>query len=1105
MKFVYSLKRALLLNFLLAAVLPLLLFALFVRFYVGDHLLGEVAAHNHFLVAEIRSNAEEFLEKPVGVLKHIREIFDNQDGFVKSEINTYLEQEVRHSDFFESIYLLDKEGKVIYLGVSSQLEQQKHDYLSIDLSSHEIVSHSFDSDEVYWTDTFISVVTGKPSITLGLAVQDHVLVGNVGLENLEKIVTRFSTLPDLDFAIVDRKGILIAHTDQNKALQRVSMMYHPEVAKSLGQNTDVPVHTHEDNSMLETVLKVPTTGWAIWVGRDRETVLQPVDDLQNFMLIVLLFSIIVGTLQSVFNSRKVMQPISGLVDGASKMADGIYEINLPDKSYREIDELASGFNQMSLAVHERETSIVEREARFRNLVNSIEGVVWEFDVIQNKFLFVSAHCDELLGCSYEQWLESPEFWKTHIHPDDRQWVSDYFKGLSDGRLSPQFEFRMINSSGKLLWVRNMVNVVRSTDQSRRLYGVILDITDRKGSEIALRNSEVRFRSLVEQAADAIYIHDQDGRFVEVNEQACTLLGYARDELLTMSVSDVDVSHDPVTTLSIWNSVRHGETLTLDGEHRCKDGSLVPVEIRLGSFSFENEPLFLALARDVTQRRKVDAALRESEERFRNYFELGLIGMALTRRDGSYIQFNDRLCEIVGYERAELEHKKWADITHPEDIENNIVDMKQILSGEINRFTTEKRYVKKSGEIVFASISVAGVRNINGDVDHTIAIVEDITQRKNAENSLRESEEQVRLLLNSTAEGIYGIDLEGYCTFCNPSALKMLGYENESDFLGKHIHDLIHHTTLNGENISQEDCLICQAVEGEEFVQSDDDVFWRSDGSWFHTEYWGHRIEKDGELIGTVVTFHDVTERKLLQQQSIRTAQLASLGELAAGVAHEINNPINGVINYAQILLNRLEKNNLETDLAERIMKEGERIAVIVKDLLFFAREGGPEVRLSNISEVLSEALSLTEAQIKKEGILLNFDIEENLPLISTRAQQMQQLFLNVLSNARHALNEKFPGHDEKKLIEVVMCKIKKKSNNYVQIKIKDYGTGIPAEMLEKVMNPFVTTKPAGVGTGLGLSISHEIIENHHGDFRIESRDGEWTEVIIELPVADKDE
>ncbi|PLY02446.1 MAG: hypothetical protein C0623_03855, partial [Desulfuromonas sp.] len=367
------------------------------------------------------------------------------------------------------------------------------------------------------------------------------------------------------------------------------------------------------------------------------------------------------------------------------------------------------------------------------------------------------------------------------------------------------------------------------------------------------------------------------------------------------------------------------------------------------------------------------------------------------------------------------------------------------------------------------------------------------------------EEQIRLLLNSTAEGIYSTDQAGICTLCNPAALEMLGYQSEDEVIGKNMHELIHYSHLDGSALTQEECQIKNAISKMQAAYSADEVFWKADGSWFYVEYRAHPVVKEGEIVGSVVTFHDITEQKLLHQQSIRTAQLASLGELAAGVAHEINNPINGVINYAQILLNRLQNSNIDTDLADRIIKEGERIATIVRDLLFFARESGPEVRLANVDDLLAEALSLTEAQIRKEGISLQIDAAGDLPQVYTRAQQIQQLFLNVLSNARHALNEKYPERDDRKKIEIFIDVAEKRKKQFVRVSIKDYGCGIPGKMLEKVMTPFVTTKPAGVGTGLGLSISHEIVNNHKGEFEIKSREGKWTEVVVILPAVEKDE
>jgi len=233
---------------------------------------------------------------------------------------------------------------------------------------------------------------------------------------------------------------------------------------------------------------------------------------------------------------------------------------------------------------------------------------------------------------------------------------------------------------------------------------------------------------------------------------------------------------------------------------------------------------------------------------------------------------------------------------------------------------------------------------------------------------------------------------------------------------------------------------------------------------------------------------------------MRSNQLASIGELAAGVAHEVNNPINGIINYAQILRNRAEQQSTEYDIAQRIIKEGERIAVIVKSLLSFAREQKKEKMGVKVSQILHDALSLTESQLTKNGIEILQELLHDLPPVLAHAQQIQQVFLNVINNARYALNMKYPQADPDKILKISGALEKIKGIDYIRITFEDHGTGIPADMLQKVMAPFFTTKPAGIGTGLGLSISHGILVDHHGKIEIESREGEYARVIIVLPV-----
>ncbi len=258
--------------------------------------------------------------------------------------------------------------------------------------------------------------------------------------------------------------------------------------------------------------------------------------------------------------------------------------------------------------------------------------------------------------------------------------------------------------------------------------------------------------------------------------------------------------------------------------------------------------------------------------------------------------------------------------------------------------------------------------------------------------------------------------------------------------------------------------------------------------------------------GEIVTvYSDETELKALQAESMRAAHLASIGELAAGVAHEINNPINSVINLAQVLINECATESLENDVAGRIIKEGNRIAGIVGSLLAFARARKGLKNPVNISEIMTETLALTEAQVQKDGIDLKLQVPKDLPFLIGHMQQIQQVFLNIINNARYALNRKYPSGHESKILEILAETVTDDDRPWIRVTFRDRGIGIPIEIMENILDPFFTTKPAGVGTGLGLSIGHGIISDHGGKLKIESNEGEYTRVIIDLPAGEKNE
>ena len=256
------------------------------------------------------------------------------------------------------------------------------------------------------------------------------------------------------------------------------------------------------------------------------------------------------------------------------------------------------------------------------------------------------------------------------------------------------------------------------------------------------------------------------------------------------------------------------------------------------------------------------------------------------------------------------------------------------------------------------------------------------------------------------------------------------------------------------------------------------------------------FNEKGKFEGIVCIAQDIT----IQTETMRAGHLASIGELAAGVAHEINNPVNSIINFAQIMIDEAEKGEIATDeIPARIIKEGDRVASIVSSLLSFARENIKEKRPINVREVLDEVLALTETQIRKDGINLTIDFPAELHKVLADFQQIEQVFLNILNNARYALNQKHSKAHPKKNLIIHAAEIIIDDSPFFEVTFLDYGTGIPSSIIDKIYNPFFSTKPSGIGTGLGLAISHGIILDHGGKLTFESNYGEYSRVTVLLP------
>lgn len=368
--------------------------------------------------------------------------------------------------------------------------------------------------------------------------------------------------------------------------------------------------------------------------------------------------------------------------------------------------------------------------------------------------------------------------------------------------------------------------------------------------------------------------------------------------------------------------------------------------------------------------------------------------------------------------------------------------------------------------------------------------------------LASSEERYRALFEHASDGIGVIHASDnrlievnnkFCEIlsCQPKAL-----------INKNIHDLLH-AEGNGSRAEPPTHLLGDSPppsEGELMIRT-------AAGNSIPVSVSSNKISTVGEHL-VILIIHDLSERKRfeaekeeIQLQLFQSSKLASIGELSAGVAHEINNPLNGMINYAQLLKDdEVARTDSQRQILEGIIAEGGRIAKIVRDLLTFARQDPHELAPTNVAETINASMSLFGHQFEKDGVSIEIDVEEGLPPVMADGSRLRQVLVNLISNAHHALQVKRSGE---KVFRVTGRADRRVvgGRQMVRIEFYDSGMGIRREDIGKVFDPFFTTRRANGGTGLGLSLSFGIIREYGGTITVESEEGRHTRFVVALPAA----
>jgi PAS domain S-box-containing protein len=467
--------------------------------------------------------------------------------------------------------------------------------------------------------------------------------------------------------------------------------------------------------------------------------------------------------------------------------------------------------------------------------------------------------------------------------------------------------------------------------------------------------------------------------------------------------------------------------------------------------------------------------------------------------GNIIEFNKGAEKIFGWNKEEVLGKENIGVTIlPEDRERGIQKWMSKRTRTEGVCELEMTRVRKNGERFPAFTTVTAMIDPSGKTAGFVEIIRDITLRKSLERELRETKEFLENIMESSVDGILTTDLKGKLTYSNRAMEEMLQY-SRNEVRGSHISRFY----IRGIEQARDVMALLRTVERAENYEME---VRRKDGKVLAilTSLFLLRNE-DGQVIGTAGIFKDVTQQKVLeaklkaaQARLVEASKMRALGELVAGVAHELNNPLMASQTILHVIMKNLPEDFPERERLELIRKCNDRIEKIIEHLREFSRQTKPEFKWLDINQPVENALMITGQQLLNHGISIVRNLSEGLPKVEGDVNQLEQVFLNLISNARDAMDDSV-GPKE---LTISSGLTEDRGAPSVTVSVKDNGVGIPPENLDRVLEPFFSTKPVGKGTGLGLSLCYGIIEAHGGRIEIKSRQGEGTEVKIILPASE---
>jgi len=736
--------------------------------------------------------------------------------------------------------------------------------------------------------------------------------------------------------------------------------------------------------------------------------------------------------------------------------------------------------------------------RLRTITATVPVVLYEVspvkrDPLEFRFSFVSEKVIDLLGISAEEMMRDPGMFTDLVHRDD---FEDFMNANYDAlkRNGPFLnEFRAVLKSGELKWVRAASIPSGSSGDSLSWSGYLMDITESKLAELALAASEKKYRLLVEHQTDLVVKVDTSGHFLYVSPSYCKAFGKSEEELLSTNFmplvheDDKQATQEAMIALFVPPHTAYMEQRALTAEgwrwFAWNDAAIVDANGAIVEI--------IGVGRDITERKTLELRLADQLAFQEALLDTVPYAVFYKGPDTRFMGFNKAYEECFGVRREDLIGKRVLDLEYLPLADRAAYQAEdEDVINSVGRVHKEMPFTFADGKLHQTMYSVSGFRLSEGQAGGLIGIIVDITGRKY-------NEEKHRVLFEASPDAIFLIKGDRIVD-CNPQALALFG-RLKKDLVGHTPGEFSPlHQPGGEESFSLASKKIHLALEGQ--PQTFEWVHLRPDRSSFTAEITLSVMDLFSETF-VVAFLRDITDRKQMQELMVQTEKMMSVGGLAAGMAHEINNPLSGILQNIQVMNRRLkspdpaniqaaEEAGCSFDCVKRFMEKrgilvslgamreaGERAARIVASMLEFSRSSSSEFAPVEINSLLDKSLDLcsTDYDLKKKydfrNIAIRRQYDPHLPLVMGLATQIQQVFMNILTNSAQAVAG--TGSPAISLRTQAL-------DGWVSIEIEDNGPGMAPDVRKRIFEPFFTTKPVGQGTGLGLSVSYYIIANNHG-------------------------